>query len=674
MRRSLLPALALLVSLGACTQPSSTTAAPPASASGAPVASQVKPAEPFAELDRATFNRMAVRLNLPIYWRADLDKDGAVDPLEIATLLFYPSTPVWLESGAFSKAFEDAYKRMVRASKMTAGVVTPETERQRLVVEELDGAAPTLVYSDLRALSPADHALLDHLLGAARAMDALYARQNGSSKLAAKVPDDDAASRSLFRRNWGPRCLTPQLEKNAACTAIADAPKMLVSVYPDALQADVSFCDKLEKLPDAKKLLDPFVAVTGDSGKLVATPFSQAYAAETGDVAKELSAAADAVTDPSEAPLKAYLAAAAKSFTTNDWRPADEAWSKMSATNSKWYVRAAPDETYWEPCSHKAGFHLDVARINRASLAWQEKLTPVQQDMEDAFAKVAGAPYKSRKVSFHLPDFIDVVLNAGESRDPIGATIGQSLPNWGPVAAEGRGRTVAMSNLYTDPDSLEMRRTRSESLLTKDALAFYVDDAEPGLLSTILHEATHNLGPAHEYKAAGKTDDQSFGGDLASMMEELKAQSGALYFVEFLRARGLLTDLQAKRTYADAIVWALHHIARGMTTEDGHRKPYSQLAAVQIGFLLDEGALTWDDAAAAANGRDRGALGIAYEKMPQAIDKLMKVVAELKAKGDRPGAEALAKKYVEGPRVPQKAIVDRILRFPQPSFVFAVDR
>ena len=112
---------------------------------------------------------------------------------------------------------------------------------------------------------------------------------------------------------------------------------------------------------------------------------------------------------------------------------------------------------------------------------------------------------------------------------------------------------------------------------------------------------------------------------------------------------------------------------RGMVTSEGHRKPYSQLAAIQLGFLLDEGAMTWDPAAVAANGVDHGALGLVPDKLPGAIDRLMKQVAELKAKGDRAGAEALARKYVEGPRVPHAIITERVNRFPQPNFVFAVD-
>ena len=150
---------------------------------------------------------------------------------------------------------------------------------------------------------------------------------------------------------------------------------------------------------------------------------------------------------------------------------------------------------------------------------------------------LAGPPYRARQVGFALPDFIDIVLNAGDSRSALGATIGQSLPNWGPVAESG-GRTVAMTNLYTDPDSeaasIEIsafghvqvhggsRSTRRRGFMT---------------MSTVLHEASHNLGPAHEYRVDGKTDGQVFGGPLASTLEELKAQTAATVFLRLARRR-----------------------------------------------------------------------------------------------------------------------------------------
>jgi len=407
--------------------------------------------------------------------------------------------------------------------------------------------------------------------------------------------------------------------------------------------------------------------------QLQAVPYTEAYAELMQGVAAKLREAAAAVTSPDEAALQAYLLATAQAFTDNRWEPADEAWAKMNAVNSKWYLRIGPDETYWEPCNQKAGFHMTLARINKDSLGWQQKLTPLQQEMEQRLAARAGKPYQARVVTFHLPDFIDIVVNCGDDRDPMGATIGQSLPNWGPVANEGRGRTVAMTNLYTDPDSRAERRRQAESLLAAAGMENYGGGDMPGLLNTILHEATHNFGPSHEYKVQGKTDDQVFGGSLATLMEELKAQTGALWYIAFLAEKGVLTPAEARQTYTDAFLWSLGHISRGMYTESGQRKPYSQLSAIQVGFLLDKGAIRFDPAVKAANGTDEGAFVLEHDKLPAAIDELMGQVAGIKARGDKAAAEALAAKYVDGSVVPVALIGARLLRYPKVNFVYSLD-
>jgi hypothetical protein len=402
-------------------------------------------------------------------------------------------------------------------------------------------------------------------------------------------------------------------------------------------------------------------------------PYTEAYAELMQPVARTLRQAAEAIeADPSEAALVTYLRAAATAFESNDWEPADEAWSRMSVRNSRWYVRVGPDETYWEPCSLKAGFHLTFARIDQGSIAWQDRLQPIQGDMERALAELAADVYTAREVSFHMPDFIEIVVNAGDDRDAFGATIGQSLPNWGPVANEGRGRTVAMSNLYTDPDSLARRRAQASTMLSPESMARYTDSATPGLLSTILHEATHNLGPAHEYRVAGQTADEAFGGGMASMLEELKAQSGALFYLDWLRERGVLTQAQVEEAYVDSVVWALGHVSRGMYTPTGQRKPYSQLAAIQLGFLLDEGALRWDADAPTAGGAHRGALTLDFARFPAAARALMARVMRIKAAHDREGAEALSARHVDGDTVPQAAVAERWRGFPQATFVYAV--
>ncbi|NOY92082.1 MAG: hypothetical protein GXP55_12870 [Deltaproteobacteria bacterium] len=620
-------------------------------------------------LAREQVNSLALRLNLPLYWAADSNSDGVMDPVETRSLLFYPTAPEWVEDGQFTPAFSAAWAALQAAALEPA----PTDERLALLRRELDQVAPTLVDNDLSDMPETHRDFARHMLRVAGLIDALYSVQVGAAPLASQVPDDPM-SQSVFRRNWGPACRASQTEAEQACSAIPGSPKEPVGVYPAAMQTDTGFCQTLQAREDAEQIFSPFSVVVGEGEAVHAVPYTQAFHDKMLAVAVELEAAVAAMTDPDEDALRHYLNAAAASFRSNDWRPADEEWSRMNARNSKWYVRVAPDETYWEPCARKAGFHLTFARINQGSLEWQDRLVPVQQDMEAAIAALAGDEYAAREVSFHLPDFIDIVMNAGDDRDAFGATIGQSLPNWGPVAEEGRGRTVAMSNLYQDPDSEARGRMVARSILTEASLGPITDDPTPGLLSTILHEATHNLGPSHDYRYEGRTADEAFGGELSSMLEELKAQSGGLYFLAWLAERGLITPELQRQSYLDSVRWALGHISRGMYTVQGHhRKAYSQLAAIQVGYLMEHGVLTWDPEAPAANGEDQGAFTIDYDAFPAAAESLMREVAHLKAVTDVDAANALTARYVDGDLIPMQLIKQRYDRIPNGSLVYAVE-
>jgi hypothetical protein len=627
-----------------------------------------KPRPVRNEVERLEFNRLAVRLNLPVYWIADTNNDKNLDGDEFTSLLFYP---------AWTGDIDAAYGAVLALkAEPLPDASLPEGKRRLLVGKDLDAGRPTLVHTDARNFTAGEKAFLDHMLVVAAKIDALYAAQLGIADLAEKLPNDPE-SRSLFRRNWGISCVAPATEKEAECTALAGAKKPAVGVYPGTVdgvaQGTPAFCEKLEKRKDAEALLAPFTAVRDDGGKLVAVPYTQAWPDDMKAIAAELLAAAGAL-DASESALAEYLRAASKAFETNDWWPADEAWAKMNADNSKWYVRVGPDETYWEPCNHKSGFHLTLARINPASKAWQAKLAPVLKDMEAAIAAKAGAPYAAREVSFHLPDFIDIVVNAGDDRSALSATVGQSLPNFGPVKDANRGRTVAMVNLYLDKDSIDSARETSSSLLDAASMTTYSDDPDADLLGTILHEATHNLGPAGSYAVKGKTSDQVFGGPLAQVMEELKAQTGAWFLIDLIRQKGLITDAEAKEAYTSNAMWTLSQASKGMYEPDGARKTYSQLAAIQLGFFLEKGAFAWDAKATAANGKDTGAFVVHLDKVPAVAEELMKIVGGAMARGDKAAVTALVKKYVDGKVVPFAVLGERYGRVPKASFVYSIER
>ncbi len=633
-------------------------------------------------LQRADFNRLAVELDLPLFWMGDKNGSGAVDPDEVAVLWgIGPRDAVWIKDGAFTPAFFAGYTAMVdaraQAGAKAAALDEPERRRRAAVLAELAQGAPTLVRTDFRGASAEDRAIVDHVVAAAAIVERIYAKQRGAFGLEAGIPADDAASRMLFYRNQGPWCEAPGTEKNPDCSALPSRPPHLVGLYPEALQKEPKFCKKLDALPDQKALLAPFGVVVEKAGALAYEPYDVTYKDEMAAVSRELTAAAQAITSPGEAALKAYLEADAKAFLDDVWEPADEAWAKMGVDNSKWYLRVAPDETYADPCSRKAGFQVSFARINQDSIAWQRRLDPRKTEMEGALSKLAGAPYKARPVSFHLPDFIDVVLNAGDCRSALGATIGESLPNWGPVANEGRGRTVAMTNLYTDADSHAAAVDKASSILCKGTLDPAGLDPSLTVMGTVLHEAAHNLGPAHEYKVKGKTTSEIFGGPLASTFEELKAQTSSLYLADWLAEKGVLDKRTAALGHLSDIIWAFGHISEGMYGADGSPKPYSQLSAIQVGSFVDAGAIAWKANETAANGKDQGCFEIHAAKLPKAIAALEKQVLGAMARGDKAAALKLKEKQVDGGgewKRLSEVIAERWMRRPRSSFVYSIER
>ena len=670
---------AFLLLLAAC-EPKATGEQNPPVAPVAKPPAESKPALPasdtgdFARIPRLDFNRLAVEHNLPFFWRSDVNADGTLQPNELVITWSHTALAraEFVNNGRFTPKFSALYEQMSKPDAVN-GLSPDELERRAAVRLELAQGRTTLVESDFSNRSAAEKKLVAHLLRVAVSIERIYAKQKGSAGLETKLDASDPASAALFFRNQGPECEAPKTERDPHCHALPVSQKPVSGLYPAEIQSDSKFCELLGKQKNKAELLDHFAVVVkgGAPGSFEAVPYSKAYSSEMTLIASELDAAASDL-GAEEPALKEYLVAAAQSFRDNDWERANRAWVKMGTDNSKYYLRVGPDEVYYEPCAWKAGFALAFARINPDSVEWRKRLEPIKQELENDLARLAGKPYRARQVGFKLPDFIDIVLNAGDNRPPIGATVGQSLPNWGPVAETG-GRTVTMTNLYTDDDSQKAMLEKMSSLYCPSSMK--LADPKPSVMGIVLHEAAHNLGPAHDYPVNGKVDSAIFGGPLAATFEELKAQTAALYLPAALVERRLITQGDADVSHLQEVAWTFGQIGQGMYDPHGKPKNYPQLAAIQLGSLGASGAVEWKANEVAANGLDRGCYEVHLDKWNGSVSELAKQVLQIKGRGDKAAAEALKKRWVddEGAFKAQRALIaERWLRSPKSSFVYSI--
>jgi hypothetical protein len=160
------------------------------------------------------------------------------------------------------------------------------------------------------------------------------------------------------------------------------------------------------------------------------------------------------------------------------------------------------------------------------------------------------------------------------------------------------------------------------------------------------------------------------------MLEELKAQTGSLYLTDWLAARNVIERPFANKVHVRNITWALRQISAGMYDSNGKPKPYSQLAAMQFGWLVENGAVNWNPNEMAANDSDKGCFSVHVDAFPTAVEGFMRIVAGIKARGDTEGVKKLTGDYVDvsgDKKAMLELIRERYLRAPRGSYVYALE-
>lgn len=508
-----------------------------------------------------------------------------------------------------------------------------QRNRADLVRAELAKYEHRALTYDASVLSAKDKEFLKKMLIAATLVDEINMLQidpqnieymqdvqkNGS-------PDD----KMLFHRNQGPWCLEGD---DPMCNALSSLPPKRIgwAFWPEGMNE--STLGKMEKELNAADLMSPFTYVKKGNEGYLAVPYARApvISGRMKRLAEILREAADLTDEPT---LKKFLRSRAKAFETAAPFPYDASDYDWIALKGPWEVTVGPYETYKEPMRKKAQFEMYIAREDEKVGARLARYKSHLQEFENVFAAFIGRElYRAKKLDPRIQiRAVELVKAAGDGRAPHGATVAYHLPNRGRAVDEGLYKKVMLLNHMRLFTPLMQKRAKLALAVAQTGLV----DEWADIMNTTFHEFAHGFGAHEELSIVVDGQRTTVGralGSIETLMEELKADVASLWFVPYLAEKGLVEKGEIDKRYATAVMHLFGLLQYSL------KGTYPQMAAVEVGNLMEHGALVYD----AKTGR----FTIDFEKFPPAVNDLMKKIVVIQVTGDKAGAESLRERYVK---------------------------
>jgi len=161
--------------------------------------------------------------------------------------------------------------------------------------------------------------------------------------------------------------------------------------------------------------------------------------------------------------------------------------------------------------------------------------------------------------------------------------------------------------------------------------------------NTMFHEVAHGLGIKNTINGKGTVANALQ--DLASSMEEGKADILGLYMITELHKAGELGDVDLRDFYVTFMTGIFRSVRFGAASAHGRAN------MVRFNFFLDEGAFVRD--------AETGRYSVDFERMETAIANLSRLLLTLQGDGDYDGARELTES--KGIITPQlQADLDRL--------------
>lgn len=505
----------------------------------------------------------------------------------------------------------------------------PEVSVEMLEVAEArpEIYADFTLTADLSHLSDDQKQLIALLIDASQIMDDLFWRQSFGDNYEEwldSIADDK--TRRFAELNYGP---WDALDDDKPFMDGFRSKPLGAQFYPEDMSKD-EFDNAY--LP-GKAGLYSFVR-RDPAGELELVPFHVEYATELKAAATLLRDAAKFAKSPDFAN---YLKLRAAALISDDFQLSDSYW--MDVKDNEIDVVIGPIETYLDRLyGYRAAYE---AYVLIKDMEWSDRLSRFAAflpQLQEGLPVPDEYKWESPGTDADLNAY-DVVYYAGHSNAG-SKTIAINLPNDEQVQLEKGSRRLQLKNAM-EAKYVKILEPIADELIDESQRQHITFDAF--FSNTMFHEVAHGLGIKNTINGKGTV--QSAMLDLASSMEEGKADVLGLYMITELHKAGELGDADLRDFYVTFMTGIFRSIRFGAASAHGKAN------MVRFNFFLDEGAFVRD----AETGRYR----VDFDRMGVAMENLSRLLLTLQGDGDYEGAKKLTE--TKGIITPQlQADLDRL--------------
>lgn len=460
--------------------------------------------------------------------------------------------------------------------------------------------------ADVSKLSARERQMLPLLIDAAREQDGIYWQQAYGDREALLARVTEPEMRRFVEINYGP---WDRLEGDEPFVPGVGAKPAGAAYYPADMTKEEFERAVASGGARADSLRSLYTLVSRDAaGRLVATPFSRAYADANRRTAEKLRAAAALAED---AGLKRYLTLRADALLTDNYQPSDLAWMDMK--NNTLDIIVGPIETYEDLLfGYKAS---NEAYVLIKDQDWSRRLSRLVAQLPALQRGIpVDARYKQETPGSDSDlNAYDVVFYAGQANAG-SKTIAINLPNDEQVQLQKGTRRLQLKNAM---------RAKFDKILVPIAQELIVADQQANINfdaffgNVMFHEVAHGLGIKNTVNGRGTVREALK--ERASALEEGKADILGLYMVQQLNRQGELRGEDIRNNYVTFLASLFRSIRFGASSAHGR----ANVAA--FNYMQSQGAFT-----RGADGKYR----VDFPKMEAAMNALARDILVMQGNGD----------------------------------------